>query len=448
LPPAWDLVSPVFLLIAVALVLARRLRAVAFVAGGLALVAWLAPTPAAMLPVPVMALAGCAMLRPVARRPGLLSVAVGLLVGLFLLVREVLPALGWLPPIGMGGSIGLSYVMFRLIQLLVDVAEGEAPAEAPLPALLAWLLFPPSLLAGPIGRAQDFLEDLATPAPWPSRDLWLRHGAGTVGGLFGVVVLAAGPWWVFRQGLASPDAAGLAAAALGFAAWLWISFASYSRLAISLAALMGVRLPENFDRPWAAETMLAVWSRWHISLSDWFRLYVFNPLLKGLLATTDATKQAHWLGAVAYCGTFLLMGLWHGIGWRFAIYGLVLGIAAGVNKVAQTVLARRLGKPGYAALRRRRDYALASSVGAVGTFVMALMFLWLPSGAVSAAILPAGLMVLAVLAVALPAGRVVADRAAPWLDAYHGAVAIAQLLLLAAALGLGLAPPPLLYQFF
>ncbi len=448
MPPAWDLVSPVFLLIAVALVLARRARAVAFVAGGLALVAWLAPVPAAMLPVPAMALAGCAMLRPVARRPGLLPAAILALVGLFLLAREGLPALGWLPPIGLGGSIGLSYVMFRLIQLLADAAEGEAPADAPLLPLLAWLLFPPSLLAGPIARAQDFLQDLSAPASWPSRDTWLRHGAGIAGGLFGVVVLAAAPWWVFRQGLASPDAVGLAGAALGFAAWLWISFAGYSRLAVSLAALMGVRLPENFDRPWAAETMLAVWSRWHISLSDWFRLYVFNPLLKWLLAKTGATKQAHWLGAVAYCGTFLLMGLWHGIGWRFALYGLLLGVAAGVNKVAQTLLARRLGKQRYASLKLRRDYALASSVGAVGSFVMALMFLWLPSEAVSLAILPAALIVAAVLAALLPAGRVVADRAAPWIDAHRDGLAIAQLVVLAAALTLGLAPPPLLYQFF
>ncbi|NGM19905.1 hypothetical protein G3576_07745 [Roseomonas stagni] len=428
--------------------LARRARAVAFVAGGLALVAWLAPTPAAMLPVPAMALAGCAMLRPVARRPGLLPASIAALVGLFLLVREVLPALGWLPPIGLGGSIGLSYVMFRLVQLLVDAAEGEASAEAPLLSLLAWLLFPPSFLAGPIGRAQDFLEDLAAPAAWPSRDAWLRHGAGIVGGLFGVVVLAAGPWWVFRQGLAAPGAVGLAAAALGFAAWLWISFAGYSRLAVSLAALMGVRLPENFDRPWAAETMLAVWSRWHISLSDWFRLYVFNPLLKMLLATTGATKQAHWLGAIAYVVTFLLMGLWHGIGWRFALYGLLLGVAAGVNKAAQTLLARRLGKQGYAALKRRRDYALASSVGAVGTFVMALMFLWLPAEAVSLAILPAALIVAAVLATVLPAGRVVADRAALRIEAHRGQLAAMQLVVLVAALALGLSPPPLLYQFF
>ncbi|WP_203073868.1 MBOAT family O-acyltransferase [Falsiroseomonas ponticola] len=428
--------------------LARRARAGAFVAGGLALVAWLAPTPAAMLPVPAMALAGCAMLRPVAARPRLLPAAIAALVGLFLLVREGLPALGLLPPIGLGGSIGLSYVMFRLIQLLVDAAEGEAPADAPPLPLLAWLLFPPSLLAGPIGRAQDFLEDLAAPAAWPSREDWRRHGAGVVGGLFGVVVLAAGPWWVFRQGLAAPGAFGLAVAALAFATWLWISFAGYSRLAVSLAALMGVRLPENFDRPWAAENMLAVWSRWHISLSDWFRLYVFNPLLKGLLATTGATKQAHWLGAVAYAGTFLLMGLWHGIGWRFALYGLLLGVAAGVNKVAQTLLARRLGKAGYASLKRRRDYALASAVGGVGTFVMALMVLWLPVAAVSVAILPAGLIVAAVLAVALPAGRLAADPATNWMEAHRGGVAIAQLVLLAAALALGLAPPPLLYQFF
>lgn len=431
-----------------AMVLAVRARALAFVAGGLVLVAWLAPVPAAMLPVPVMALAGCAMARAVARHKRLLAPAVGGLLALFVVVREVLPAAGLLPPIGLGGSIGLSYVMFRLIQLLVDVAEGEAPADAPLLSLLAWLLFPPGLLAGPIGRAQDFLQDLAAPAAWPDRDAWRRHGAGVIGGLFGLVVLAAGPWWAFQAAWPRGDAGGLALAALGFALWLWISFAGYSRLAVSLAALMGVRLPENFDRPWAAETMLAVWSRWHISLSDWFRLYVFNPLLKWLLGVTGATKQAHWLGALAYCGTFLLMGLWHGIGWRFALYGLVLGAAAGVNKVAQTLLARRLGKAGYAALKRRRDYALASSVGAVGTFVMALMFLWLPNDSVTIAIPGAALVVAAVLAVALPAGRAVADRAAPWLESRRGVLAAAQLVVLLAALAMGLAPPPLLYQFF
>jgi alginate O-acetyltransferase complex protein AlgI len=437
-----------------AMVLAFRARALAFVAGGLAMVAWLAPTPLAMLPVPVMALVGCAMAKRVATRPLLLAPAIAALVGFFLLVREVLPAMGVLPPIGLGGSIGLSYVMFRLIQLLVDGAEGEGPAEAPLPSLMAWLLFPPSLLAGPIGRAQDFLEDLAAPAAWPSREDWMRHGAGVAGGLFGLVVLAAAPWWVFEQAMMRLDGGApvFAGAALGFALWLWLSFAGYSRLAVSLAGLMGVRLPENFDRPWSAETMLAVWSRWHISLSDWFRLYVFNPLLKWLLGVTGATKQAHWLGALAYGGTFLLMGLWHGIGLRFALYGLLLGAAAGANKVAQTLLARRLGKAGYAALKRRRDYALASSVGAVGTFVMALAFLWLPGEAVTPGLfvtLPlAALIVCAVLALLLPAGARLADRAAPVLAARQGWVVALHLAALIGALWLGLQPPPLLYQFF
>lgn len=437
-----------------AMVLAVRARALAFVAGGLAMVAWLAPTPAAMLPVPVMALAGCAMAKRMAARPRLLAPAMAALVGFFLMVREVLPALGLLPAIGLGGSIGLSYVLFRLIQLLVDAAEGEAPAEAPLLSLMAWLLFPPSFLAGPIGRAQDFLDDLAAQAAWPSRDAWMRHGVGVAGGLFGLVVMAAAPWWVFQQATMRLDAGALplAGAALGFALWLWLSFAGYSRLAVSLAGLMGMRLPGNFDRPWAAENMLAVWSRWHISLSDWFRLYVFNPLLKWLLGATGATKQAHWLGALAYCGTFLLMGLWHGIGLRFALYGLLLGAAAGVNKVAQTLLARRLGKAGYAALKRRRGYGLASSVGAVGTFVLALTFLWLPAGAVTPLLFVtvplAAIIVCAMLAVVLPAGAWLADRAGPALAARQGWLALVQLAALLGALWLGLQPPPLLYQFF
>src|SRR5262250_2889257 len=94
---------------------------------------------------------------------------------------------------------------------------------------------------------------------------------------------------------------------------------------IGIGRFYGFRLPENFDRPFAAGNFLEFWTRWHITLSNWFKVYVFNPGLRALAARVETPRAMPYLGVLAYFVTFLLMGVWHGSTRAFVIYGLLLG---------------------------------------------------------------------------------------------------------------------------
>src|SRR3546814_7265352 len=103
-------------------------------------------------------------------------------------------------------------------------------------------------------------------------------------------------------------------------------------VAIGLGRLLGIAIPENFNRPELARNFLEFWSRWHITLSDWFKFYVFNPVTKELLRIADRPTLTPWLGAVGFFLTFFVMGVWHGTSATFVVYGLLLGLGVSLNK--------------------------------------------------------------------------------------------------------------------
>jgi hypothetical protein len=192
-----------------------------------------------------------------------------------------------------------------------------------------------------------------------------------------------------------------------------------------------------------------VWTRWHISLSEWFKLYVFNPLTKALIAVNNRPTVVPYLGAIGFFVTFLLMGLWHGLSPRFALYGLMLGLGVSLNKLYQVAMGQRLGRRAYQALARQPVYAATARALAVGYFVLALAFLWLvdPASAgtpvdwlAAIGLLFLSLLVLCTLADRAPAiGKIAATPAA---------TIIQLVLLLAYLFGAHDAAPPLVYQFF
>ncbi|MBN8904337.1 MAG: hypothetical protein J0H57_25230, partial [Rhodospirillales bacterium] len=307
---------------------------------------------------------GWLVLRGMAWRPHWLWLPAGIVAALavFVLSRQVLPRLDLpplaFPPIGPGGGrlaslpaighvFGLSYVMFRVLHLMVDAAGGEVP---PLRKrdLLAYLVSFPTFLAGPIQRVQDFVEESQRRVSDTLPEALATHGP-LLGRGFARITLLAGAAnallaWSQSQTAALPPAAALTLGALAFAAYLYAGFAGYTDLVRGIAGLGAFGLPENFDRPFAAPNFLEFWGRWHISLSDWFKLYVFNPAVKAMIARSPDPRWTPYLGAAGYFLTFFLMGLWHGIGVRFALYGLCLGGGVSLNKLWQVALQRRLGR--------------------------------------------------------------------------------------------------------
>ncbi|CAN5315290.1 D-alanyl-lipoteichoic acid biosynthesis protein DltB [soil metagenome] len=291
-------------------------------------------------------------------------------------------------PAGLPGSVavfGLSYAMFRIIHLTIDARDDELGSPLRLRAYLCYLSFFPNYLAGPVQRYQHFAPQVALPAaPIGTTTLGLA-GIRASSGLFKCTVLAGSALMLHQTCIANStvqnagfSAALLATAALAFAAYLYFSFAGYVDLAICAGKLLGIDIPENFAQPLRAKNFLDFWSRWHITLSDWFRFYVFNPTLKVMLARIERPSLAPYLGAAGYFLAFFLMGIWHGRTPALIVYGLILGSGVSVNKLFQVWIVKRLGRRPYAALCERPGYQVFAQALALGYFVLALGFLWEP----------------------------------------------------------------------
>jgi alginate O-acetyltransferase complex protein AlgI len=385
-----------------------------------------------------------------------LALAIASILGEFLVSRYALPdcpGLGWA---SIGRTIGLSYIMFRVIHLIVDAQGDELP---PLRwyEYLCYLVSFLTFLAGPIQRGQAFQEQINRRVSTPLLQALALAIPDIIGGYFKFTTLAA----IFFAGLNWAEAAPAAADGgfhhaigwLSFAAYLYLGFSGYVDVVRGIGRLVDFDLPANFNRPFAAANFLDLWSRWHITLSEWFKFYVFNPAVKSMIASAQRPAWTPYIGALAYFTTFFLMGLWHGLNARFALYGLCLGGGVSVNKLYQVAMQQRLGRKGYAALARGALYREAARASAVGAFVLALGFLWIPPAALERRPLvwaEGGVLTLVavcILTVGCPpvAVRLMAIRSMVPDAVFLGLQAVAILAYLFIAHGFA---PPLVYAFF
>jgi alginate O-acetyltransferase complex protein AlgI len=125
---------------------------------------------------------------------------------------------------------------------------------------------------------------------------------------------------------------------------------------IGLARLMRLRLPENFDRPFSASSVMEFWNRWHITLSNWLKTYVFNPLLITLMRRIPSVTAEPFLAVFCFFVTFFLIGLWHGRTSEFIMFGALTGGGMSINKLWQIGLTRWMGRGGYRDLARTPLY--------------------------------------------------------------------------------------------
>jgi alginate O-acetyltransferase complex protein AlgI len=260
---------------------------------------------------------------PAARRLLLgisLAVNLGLLLGsrhmdLLLNRNPAAPEWDWIFP------LGLSFYAFQSLTYTIDVYRGDAPPCRSLLAHLTAASFFPSLTAGPITRVADMVRQFDNPAPPGSSDsgrAFFLIGAG----LFKKAVIAD----YLAANLVNRvfDTPGLYSGAetllavYGYSLQLYYDFSGYTDIARGAALLLGIRLPVNFDRPYMALNVTDFWRRWHLSFSNWLRDYLYFAL------PGARTRVMPYVNLVI---TMLLGGLWHGIAWTFAIWGLLHGVA-------------------------------------------------------------------------------------------------------------------------
>ncbi len=253
-------------------------------------------------------------------------------------------------------TLGLSYIFFRVLHLLIEAGDGDAKQQVGLGAYLLYTLNFTTFISGPIQRYDEFAADQfgsEPPALGPQViGLQLER---IVRGFFKVNVLAMLFDIVQADALAQisqpvPIELKLFAAfklAVAYPFFLYSNFSGYIDIVIGVARLMRLRLPENFDRPFSATSFLEFWTRWHITLSDWLKTYVYNPLLMASMRRVPSLSVQPYLAVLCFFVTFFLIGIWHGRTSEFAFYGVLLGGGAAVNKLWQIGLARGLGRKGY-----------------------------------------------------------------------------------------------------
>jgi D-alanyl-lipoteichoic acid acyltransferase DltB (MBOAT superfamily) len=215
--------------------------------------------------------------------------------------------------------IGLSFHTFQAMSYTIEVYRGRHKAEHHLGIYAVYVMFFPQLVAGPIERPQNLIHqfyekhyvDYARVADGLKRMAW---------GLFMKVVIAdrlARYVNVVYNNPNSYEGLTLVVATFFFALQIYCDFAGYSHIAIGAAEVMGFKLMRNFNRPYLSRSISEFWSRWHISLSSWFRDYVYIPLGGNRVSTP------RWYYNLFV--TFLLSGLWHGANWTFVIWGALNG---------------------------------------------------------------------------------------------------------------------------
>lgn len=237
-------------------------------------------------------------------------------------LKPTLPTLDILLP------LGISFFTFQGISYLIDVYRRDMPAERHFGILMLYKAFFPQLVAGPIERGTHFIPQLRNHLLHNDNTKRIRFEYDRVVsglrlmllGFFKKIVLADNLSLIVQPVYASPDeysGASALVATVAFAFQIFFDFSAYTDIARGISRILGFELIENFNRPYFATNIAEFWQRWHISLSSWFRDYLYIPL--------GGNRVAKWRWFMNLWIVFLLCGLWHGANWTFLIWGALHG---------------------------------------------------------------------------------------------------------------------------
>ncbi len=220
--------------------------------------------------------------------------------------------------------IGISFYTFQCISYAIDVYRGETKAQKNLISFGAYVALFPQLIAGPIVRYVDIAEDLED-----HKTSWEAFSDGLFLFLVGLgkKVLLANPIGelteIFRAS-GAPSVLFYWLYAIAFTLHIYFDFSGYSDMAIGLGRIFGFRFPRNFNYPYISESITEFWRRWHMTLSYWFRDYVYIPL------GGNRVSKLRWVFNIFV--VWMLTGLWHGASWNFVLWGLMFAVLLLIEK--------------------------------------------------------------------------------------------------------------------
>lgn len=268
--------------------------------------------------------------------------------------------------------VGISFYTFQAIAYSVDVYKGRVRACTDPVAFATFIAYFPQLVAGPIERASDLLTQIQSPRRWQES----RAVSGARMLLFGVLkkvcvadMLALYTERLFEAHLDNPLL--VLAAGILFSLQIYCDFSAYSEIARGVSRLLGIELMANFRFPYFSRNILEFWRRWHISLMQWFRDYVYIPL--------GGNRRGGRRTAMNMCLVFLLSGLWHGAAWNFILWGAYWAVAYLIGKYLLKLRRRDTA----IALRDIPDMVLTFGTVAFGFFIFRCNEMWQVAAGIS-----------------------------------------------------------------
>jgi alginate O-acetyltransferase complex protein AlgI len=243
--------------------------------------------------------------------------------------------------------VGISFYTFQAMSYTIDVFRGELRARRSLLDVAVFISFFPHLVAGPIQRASFLLPQVEGErrfsVPKATSGFYLM-----VWGFFKKLVVADNVGVIANKvfALSDPSFEILWAGVFAFAIQIYADFSAYTDIARGSSRWLGFELTENFDHPYMARSPADFWRRWNISLSSWFRDYVYIPL--------GGSRSSEWIWARNVLITFLLSGLWHGASWNYVLWGLYHGVLLVITRAHQILRPARGTEPGISAHRASR----------------------------------------------------------------------------------------------
>jgi len=220
------------------------------------------------------------------------------------------------------GFLGISYVTFRNLDVIFCIRD-RLISSLPLAQFFSYLFFFPTISSGPVDRYRRFEKDWSR---CRTRAEFLQDLDGAVHRVFRGFLYKFILAYLVKKYWMDPVATGaglwtIVSYMYAYTLYLFFDFAGYSAFAIGFSYLLGIRTPENFDRPFLSRNIRDFWNRWHISLSFWFRDHVY---MRFVMAATKGRwfKSKHVASPLGFLLAFGLMGLWHGTAWYYLLYGL------------------------------------------------------------------------------------------------------------------------------
>ena len=230
-----------------------------------------------------------------------------------------------IPLLSIAMPLGISFYTFQVISYTVDVYRGDVPAQKNLLTFAAYVAMFPQLVAGPIVRYSDVAAELKsrTHSVSASAEGVRRFTVG-----FAKKILLANQFGALASAYKSTQDASVLFVwlyALAFLLQVYFDFSGYSDMAIGLGRMLGFHFPENFNYPYISASITEFWRRWHMTLSSWFRDYVYIPL-----GGSRCGRMRTFFNLLV---VWLLTGLWHGADWNFLIWGLVIFVIIAIEKL-------------------------------------------------------------------------------------------------------------------